>query len=63
MSTEKATVSASDEDSIADLMEQHDQFLSSTQARLAKLQVLIIEIVVMKIESFAYYLTCIWLCL
>ncbi|KAL1356329.1 hypothetical protein HN51_008336 [Arachis hypogaea] len=39
ISTEKATVSASDEDSIADVMEQHDQFLSSMQARSAKLQV------------------------
>ncbi|KAK7273449.1 hypothetical protein RIF29_14499 [Crotalaria pallida] len=39
MSTEKATVSASDEDSIADVMEQHDQFLSSMQGRLAKLKV------------------------
>ncbi|CAL0308425.1 unnamed protein product [Lupinus luteus] len=39
MSTEKATVSASDEDSIADVMEQHDQFLSSMQDRLAKLKV------------------------
>ncbi|XP_061337361.1 katanin p80 WD40 repeat-containing subunit B1 homolog KTN80.4-like isoform X2 [Gastrolobium bilobum] len=39
ISTEKATISASDEDSIADMMEQHDQFLSSMQARSAKLQV------------------------
>ncbi|KAI4358074.1 hypothetical protein L6164_001978 [Bauhinia variegata] len=38
-SSEKATVSASDEDAIADVMEQHDQFLSSMQARSAKLQV------------------------
>ncbi|XP_054809514.1 katanin p80 WD40 repeat-containing subunit B1 homolog KTN80.3-like isoform X2 [Prosopis cineraria] len=36
--TEKATVSASDEDAIADLMEQHDQFLSLMQARSTKLQ-------------------------
>ncbi|KAF1869610.1 hypothetical protein Lal_00017185 [Lupinus albus] len=40
MSTEKATVSASDEDSIADVMEQHDQFLISMQDRLAKLMVI-----------------------
>ncbi|OIW01945.1 hypothetical protein TanjilG_25101 [Lupinus angustifolius] len=39
MSTEKATVSASNEDSIADVMEQHDQFLSSMQGRIAKLKV------------------------
>ncbi|XP_022636731.1 katanin p80 WD40 repeat-containing subunit B1 homolog [Vigna radiata var. radiata] len=37
-STEKATVSATDEDSIADVMEQHDEFLSSMMARSAKLQ-------------------------
>ncbi|KAI9083938.1 hypothetical protein K1719_034196 [Acacia pycnantha] len=36
--TEKATVPASDEDALADLMEQHDQFLSSMQARSTKLQ-------------------------
>ncbi|CAL0318507.1 unnamed protein product [Lupinus luteus] len=41
MSTEKATVSASDEDSIADVMEQHDQFLSSMQGRIAKLKVVL----------------------
>ncbi|KAF7809559.1 katanin p80 WD40 repeat-containing subunit B1-like protein [Senna tora] len=35
---EKATVSATDEDAIADLMEQHDQFLTSMQARSTKLQ-------------------------
>lgn len=38
-SIEKETVSAFDEDVIADLMEQHDQFLSSMQSRSAKLQV------------------------
>ncbi|KHN19710.1 Katanin p80 WD40 repeat-containing subunit B1 like 1 [Glycine soja] len=38
ISTEKATVSATDEDSIADVMEQHDEFLSSMLARSAKLQ-------------------------
>ncbi|KAL9324642.1 hypothetical protein ACSQ67_009499 [Phaseolus vulgaris] len=37
-STEKATVSDTDEDSIADVMEQHDEFLSSMMARSAKLQ-------------------------
>jgi len=41
-STEKATVSATDEDSIADVMEQHDEFLSSMMARSAKLQVLMV---------------------
>lgn len=41
-STEKATVSATDEDSIADVMEQHDEFLSSIMARSAKLQVLMV---------------------
>nr|KYP42215.1 Katanin p80 WD40 repeat-containing subunit B1 isogeny 1 [Cajanus cajan] len=38
ISTEKATVSATDEDSIADVMELHDEFLSSMLARSAKLQ-------------------------
>lgn len=33
------TVSATDEDVITDLMEQHDQFVGSMQSRLAKLQV------------------------
>ncbi|XP_027358048.1 katanin p80 WD40 repeat-containing subunit B1 homolog isoform X2 [Abrus precatorius] len=40
ISTEKATVSATDEDSIADVMEQHDEFLSSMLARSAKLQMI-----------------------
>ncbi|XP_008802561.2 katanin p80 WD40 repeat-containing subunit B1 homolog KTN80.4-like isoform X1 [Phoenix dactylifera] len=35
----KETVSANDEDTIADLMEQHQQFLNSAQTRLTKLQV------------------------
>ncbi|KAJ6910184.1 katanin p80 WD40 repeat-containing subunit B1-like isoform X1 [Populus alba x Populus x berolinensis] len=39
-SIEKETVSAFDEDVIADLMEQHDQFVSSMQSRSAKLQVI-----------------------
>jgi katanin p80 WD40 repeat-containing subunit B1 len=38
-SIEKETVSAFEEDVIADLMEQHDQFVSSMQSRSAKLQV------------------------
>ncbi|KAJ6842532.1 katanin p80 WD40 repeat-containing subunit B1-like protein [Iris pallida] len=38
-SAEKETVSASDGDTIADLMEQHQQFLNLMQSRLAKLQV------------------------
>ncbi|XP_056164483.1 katanin p80 WD40 repeat-containing subunit B1 homolog KTN80.4 isoform X2 [Syzygium oleosum] len=38
-SAEKETVSASDEDAIADVMERHDQFVGSMQSRLAKLQV------------------------
>ncbi|KAJ6323336.1 hypothetical protein OIU77_013036 [Salix suchowensis] len=38
-SIEKETISACDEDVIADLMEQHDQFVSSMQSRSAKLQV------------------------
>ncbi|KAK3189174.1 hypothetical protein Dsin_028735 [Dipteronia sinensis] len=37
-STEKEAPSASDEDATADVMEQHDQFVSSMQSRLAKLQ-------------------------
>jgi nitrate/nitrite-specific signal transduction histidine kinase len=43
-STEKETVSASDEDAIADVMEQHDQFVSSMQSRSAKLQVIMKEV-------------------
>uniref|UniRef100_A0A5B6ZJG2 Katanin p80 subunit C-terminal domain-containing protein n=1 Tax=Davidia involucrata TaxID=16924 RepID=A0A5B6ZJG2_DAVIN len=39
LSVEKETVSASDEDAIADVMEQHDQFIGSMQSRLAKLQI------------------------
>ncbi|XP_040996752.1 katanin p80 WD40 repeat-containing subunit B1 homolog KTN80.4-like isoform X4 [Juglans microcarpa x Juglans regia] len=38
-SFEKEMVSASDDDGIADVMEQHDQFVSSMQSRSAKLQV------------------------
>ena len=38
-SSQKETVSASDEDAIADVMEQHDQFLASMQSHLLKLQV------------------------
>ncbi|XP_004489186.1 katanin p80 WD40 repeat-containing subunit B1 homolog KTN80.3 isoform X2 [Cicer arietinum] len=38
ISTEKATFSASDEDTIADLMEQHDEFTSSMHGRSSKLQ-------------------------
>ncbi|MBA0556877.1 hypothetical protein Golob_026946, partial [Gossypium lobatum] len=37
-SVEKEMPSASDGDAVADLMEQHDQFISSMQSRLAKLQ-------------------------
>ncbi|XVE49660.1 hypothetical protein DITRI_Ditri01bG0099400 [Diplodiscus trichospermus] len=37
-SMEKETPSTSDEDVIADVMEQHEQFVSSMQSRLAKLQ-------------------------
>lgn len=38
-SAQKEMVSASDEDAIADVMEQHDQFLASMQSHLLKLQV------------------------
>ncbi|XVE66427.1 hypothetical protein DITRI_Ditri08aG0079500 [Diplodiscus trichospermus] len=38
-SVEKEMPSASDEDAVADVMEQHDQFIGSMQSRLAKLQV------------------------
>lgn len=40
-SAEKETASVSDEDAIADVMEQHNQFVSSMQSRLAKLQVIL----------------------
>lgn len=33
--------SATDEDAVADVMEQHDQFIGSMQSRLAKLQVIV----------------------
>ncbi|KAL2518576.1 Transducin/WD40 repeat-like superfamily protein [Abeliophyllum distichum] len=36
---ENESVSASEEDAIADMMEQHEQFVGSMQSRLAKLQV------------------------
>ncbi|XXG86877.1 hypothetical protein AAC387_Pa11g1701 [Persea americana] len=39
-SSQKETVSASDEDAIADVMEQHDQFLASMQSHLLKLQII-----------------------
>ncbi|MBA0804318.1 hypothetical protein Gohar_003907, partial [Gossypium harknessii] len=38
-SVEKEMPSASDEDAVADVMEQHDQFIGSMQSHLAKLQV------------------------
>ncbi|XP_047341054.1 katanin p80 WD40 repeat-containing subunit B1 homolog KTN80.4 [Impatiens glandulifera] len=38
-SPEKETVSATDEDVITDLLDQHNQFVGSMQSRLAKLQV------------------------
>ncbi|XP_022743815.1 katanin p80 WD40 repeat-containing subunit B1 homolog isoform X2 [Durio zibethinus] len=38
-SVEKEMPTASDEDAVADLMEQHRQFISSIQSRLTKLQV------------------------
>ncbi|EHA8586200.1 Katanin p80 WD40 repeat-containing subunit B1 [Cocos nucifera] len=38
-SARQETLSASDEDAIADLMEQHKEFLTSAQSRLTKLQV------------------------
>lgn len=37
--TEEERVSTSDEDAVRDVMEQHDQFISSMMSRLAKLQV------------------------
>ena len=40
-------VSASDEDAIADVMEQHDQFVSSMQSRSAKLQVIMKEVMLL----------------
>lgn len=36
--------SITDEDVIADIMGQHDQFVSSMQSRFSKLQVIIIEV-------------------
>ena len=58
ISTEKATISATDEDSIADVMEQHDEFLSSMLARSAKLQVLMILLIVFT-EFFEFILICV----
>ncbi|XXG60478.1 hypothetical protein AAC387_Pa04g2379 [Persea americana] len=39
-SAEKETVSATDEDALADVVEQHEEFLVSMQSRLTKLQVI-----------------------
>lgn len=44
---------ADDEDIIADLMEQHKEFVGSMQSRLAKLQVAILENLLMVIR-FSY---------
>ncbi|KAL1184029.1 hypothetical protein V6Z11_A01G015300 [Gossypium hirsutum] len=51
-SVEKEMPSATDEDAVADVMEQHDQFIGSMQSRLAKLQVLadVMSIVTEKID-------------
>lgn len=54
-STEKETVSASDEDAIADLLEKHDQFVSSMQSRSAKLQVIFIDFEMLKILCCAIF--------
>lgn len=54
-STEKETVSASDEDAIADLLEKHDQFVSSMQSRSAKLQVIFINFEMLKILCSAIF--------
>lgn len=43
LSAVSEAVSADDEDIIADLMEQHNEFVGSMQSRLAKLQVAILE--------------------
>ena len=42
--------SASDEDTVADVMEQHDQFIGSMQSRLAKLQVILDKLEVMLMD-------------
>ena len=42
--------SASDEDAVADVMEQHDQFIGSMQSRLAKLQVILDKLEVMLMD-------------
>lgn len=44
--------SASDEDAVADIMEQHDQFISSMQSRIAKLQVILNKLVFMLCGCF-----------
>lgn len=43
LSAVSEAVSAADEDIIADLMEQHNEFVGSMQSRLAKLQVAVLE--------------------
>lgn len=41
---------ATEEDAVADIMGQHDQFVSSMQSRLAKLQVAIISFVIIHFD-------------
>ena len=43
LSAETQMVSASDEDAVADVMEQHYQFISSMQSRFGKLQVILVH--------------------
>lgn len=42
---------ATEEDAVADIMGQHDQFVSSMQSRLAKLQVAIISFGIKHLDS------------
>lgn len=48
---EKEMASLSDEDAAADVMEQHDQFVSSMQSRLAKLQVFLSKVILIDYTS------------
>jgi len=51
-STVKETGPVSEDDVIADIMGQHDQFVSSMQTRLAKLQVTSILLIIL-FDNFA----------
>ena len=62
-SSAKETEPLTEEDTIVDIMGRHDQFVSSMQSRLAKLQVSLyshclfhkIQVIYMLLEKFIYH--------